>query len=375
MNILINTRLLLSDKLEGIGWFTHELLSRIVKIHPEHTFYFLFDRNYDKKFIYSENVIPLVYGPPARHPFLYLLWFEFVIPKVIKRYKIDLFFSPDHFLSLRAKVPSLLAIHDLNFIHNPENLPFFEALYYKYFVPKYIKKANGLVCVSEYTKNDVINNFNVDSKKIDVVYNAPNIKGKILTEAEKNEVRKKYTGGFPFFIYLGSLHRRKNTDRILKAFDLFAEETKGAVYMLFVGKPMWKDKIIDEAYNKLKHKDKVIFTGYLKSDEVAKILASSLALVFVSLFEGFGVPLVEAMSLGIPVITSNVTAMPEIAKDAAIFVNPKSVEEIKNAMIVLYKDENLRNSLIQKGLQRSLEFSWDLSAEKLWEAIVKIMKN
>jgi len=81
------------------------------------------------------------------------------------------------------------------------------------------------------------------------------------------------------------------------------------------------------------------------------------------------------MSLGIPVITSNVTAMPEIAKDAAIFVNPKSVEEIKNAMIVLYKDENLRNSLIQKGLQRSLEFSWDLSAEKLWEAIVKIMKN
>lgn len=133
MNILVNTRLLLPNRLEGIGWFTHELMKRVVKNHPEHIFYFLFDRAYDKQFVYAENVIPIVFGPQARHPFLYLLWFEWVVPKIIKKYNIDLFFSPDHFLSLRANVPSVLAIHDLNFMHYPQHFPLIESWYYRFF--------------------------------------------------------------------------------------------------------------------------------------------------------------------------------------------------------------------------------------------------
>jgi glycosyltransferase involved in cell wall biosynthesis len=372
MNILVNTRLLIYGKLEGIGWFTYELLKRIVKNHPEHTFYFLFDRKYHSEFVFSSNVIPLVYGPPARHPFLYFVWFEFIVPYVIKKYNIDVFFSPDHMLSLKAKIPTLLVVHDLNFIHHPEFLPVSEALFYKYFVTRYIKKANRIVAVSNYTKNDIINTLNIDKTIIDVVYNAPTLTNNLTDKYDKQEIVKKYSDGKPYFIYIGSLHKRKNIDRIFKAFESFIEETKSNVNFIFVGKPMWKDKSIDSVYKSLKYKDKIIFTGYLDSVEATKLLASSLALVFVSLFEGFGIPIVEAMSLGVPVITSNVTSMPEIADDAALLVDPYSIEEIKEAMKKIYYDENLRAKLIQKGILRSKVFNWDVSAEKLWESILKL---
>ncbi len=371
MNILVNTRLLLHGKLEGIGWFTHELLRRIVKLHPEHTFYFLFDRPFHEQFIYAKNVKPLVYGPPARHPVLYWIWFEKIIPRVVKKYHINLFFSPDHYLSLNVKIPTLLAVHDLNFLHHPENLPKLEALYYKKFVTRYIQKATRLIAVSEHTKTDCIKTLNIEPDKIDIVYNAPNLPKIILNEEEKRQVRKKYTGGCPYFVYIGSLHRRKNIGRMLQAFDAFVEQTKADVFFVFVGKPMWKDKQLDHIYQQIKHKERIIFTGYLDSNEAAQILASALALVFVSLFEGFGVPVVEAMNMGVPVITSNISSMPEVAGNAAWLVNPFSQEEIQQAMKRLYEDVTLRLEMVKRGYQQASKYSWDISAQQLWKAIEK----
>lgn len=375
MNILVNTRLLLPNRLEGIGWFTNELLKRLVKNHPEHTFYFLFDRAYDSQFVYAENVIPVVHGPQARHPFLYLLWFEWAVPKIVKKYKIELFFSPDHFLSLRANVPTVLAIHDLNFMHHPEHFPLIESWYYRTFVPKFARKATRIVAVSEFTKNDIIAHFSVDASKIDVVYNAPNLPVVSLCDEEKDAVRKKYTGGKPYFVYVGSLNRRKNIARLFQAFDKFIDEQKQDVFFLFVGKPMWKDKELDETYQRLKHKENIIFTGYLPSEEVSKILASSVALVFVSLFEGFGVPIVEALMLGVPVITSNTSAMPEVAGSAALYVDPLSIDEIAEAMKKLYTDKALRASLIENGKLQIKQFDWDRSAKRLWDSFQKAFNS
>ncbi|HOU98398.1 MAG TPA: glycosyltransferase family 1 protein [Bacteroidales bacterium] len=375
MNILVNTRLLLYGKMEGIGFYTHQLMQKVVKNHPEHTFYFLFDRPYHQDFVYASNVIPLVYGPPARHPFLYIIWFEITVPKVIKKYKIDAFFSPDHFLSIRAKVPTILAVHDLNFMHNPENLPLLTSLYYRLFFPHFIKKAKQIIAVSEYTKNDIIQYFKIPSYNIDVVYNASNQEKGKLNPQQIFETKKKISSGKDYFFYIGSLHKRKNIGRMLLAFDDFINKTKADVNLIIGGRAMWSDKEMEKDYQKVVHKEKIIFTGRLSNEDAKLLMGSSLALVFVSLFEGFGVPIVEAMESGVPVITSNVTSMPEIAADAACLVNPLSVNEISDAMMLVYQDEKYRNDLIDKGLKRANLFSWEISAQRCWDAFEKMLNK
>jgi glycosyltransferase involved in cell wall biosynthesis len=375
MNILVNTRLLLPAKMEGIGLFTHELMKRVVKYHPEHTFYFLFDRPFDKHFIYAQNVKPIVYGPPARHPFLYILWFELTIPKVIKKYHIDIFFSPDHFLSLRAKVPTLLAVHDINFMRHSEYLPILTAWYYRFFFPKFVKKAAHLVAVSNYTKNDVSSYFKISGDKIDIVYNASNMPEGELLNTEIQQTRNNYSGGKPYFFYIGSLHPRKNIGRMMLAFDKFIDETHADVKLIIGGKAMWGNKQMEKEYQQIKHKENVIFTGRLDEKEAKLLMGSAWTLLFVSLYEGFGVPILEAMGSGVPVITSNKTSMPEVGGDAACYVNPLSVEDISSAIKRLYTDNDYRKELINKGFLRNKDFSWDKSAEALWQAILKVKSN
>ena len=131
MIIAVNTRLLLKNKLEGIGWFTFETLKRITQKHKEHQFVFIFDRPYSEEFIFSNNITPVVIVPQARHPFLWRWWFEKSIPKVLRRHKADLFLSPDGYLSLKTDVKSIAVMHDLNFEHHPNDLPFLVRRYYR----------------------------------------------------------------------------------------------------------------------------------------------------------------------------------------------------------------------------------------------------
>jgi hypothetical protein len=124
MRIAVNTRLLLPDKLEGIGWFTHEVMRRVVIAHPEHEFLFLFDRKCDERFVYAPNVTPVVIWPPTRHPILYRIWFDYLLPRKLKALKADAFISPDGFLALHSNVPTLAVMHDLNFEQGtPHGLP------------------------------------------------------------------------------------------------------------------------------------------------------------------------------------------------------------------------------------------------------------
>lgn len=144
--------MLLKDKMEGIGYFSSETLKRMVSQHPEHTFLFIFDRQFHRDFIFSENIIPVVAFPPARHPFLWYWWFEFSIPKILKRYQPDVFLSPDGYLSLRDKTPALPVIHDINFKHYPADLPFLFSKYYNHYFPLFAKKAQRIATVSEFSK-------------------------------------------------------------------------------------------------------------------------------------------------------------------------------------------------------------------------------
>lgn len=372
MVIAVNTRLLLKNKLEGIGWFTFETLKRITQQHPEHEFIFIFDRKYDKDFIFSSNVKPVVVFPQARHPLLWYIFFEFSIPYVLKKFEVDIFLSPDGWIPLKTNVKTLNVIHDINFEHFPQ---FFSPLVRKYllhFFKQFAHKADRIATVSEYTRNDMINIYGLNPEKVDVVYNGANHLYKPLAEIEKQEIKDKYTDGEEYFIFIGAFNPRKNLPNLFKAFDIFREKTAKKCKLVLVGdKKFWKGENV-EAYAKMKYRSDVILVGRLSPDKLNSLLSSSLALCYVSIFEGFGIPIIEAFNAETAVITSNVSSMPEIAGEAAFFASPSNPDEIADAMAEIALNPDLRKRLIEKGkLQRQL-FSWDKTAENLWKSLEKL---
>ncbi len=375
MKIAVNTRLLLKGKLEGIGWFSFESLRRICESHPEHEFIFIFDRPYSSEFIFSDNITPVVIGPPARHPFLFLIWFELSIPYILKKYQVDLFLSPDGYLSLRTKVPSISVIHDLNFEHYPKDLPFLAFKYYKLFFPRFAKKAQRIITVSEYSKQDIINLYQIDSQNIDVAYNGVKEIYYDIGEYQKQITRNEVSNGNPYFIFVGALHPRKNLVGLFSAFDLFKKNNDSDIQLIIVGNKQWWNKPIQLAYENMVHKNAVIFLGHLSPERLNEVVSSSIALTYLSYFEGFGIPIIEAFKAGTAVITSNITSMPEVAGEAAILIDPFNIEEIAQAMHLISHDEELRQKYISLGQKRAKLFSWDTTAKLVWESIWKVIGN
>jgi glycosyltransferase involved in cell wall biosynthesis len=372
MRIAVNTRLLLKGKLEGIGIFTFENFKRMCKNHPEHDFIFIFDRAYDDSFIFSDNIEAVVVGPQARHPLLYLIWFELSIPRILKKYKADIFISPDGFIPLRSIIKTISVIHDLNFEHYPEFVTKTNYLFYKTFMPKYAKKAHHIISVSNFSKNDIIDLYNIKEEKISVAYNGISEEFQLFDKEIKMKTKAEFSDSKDYFLYLGAIHPRKNLARLLKAFDKFKTQCESDAKMLIVGKKMFKNKELQSVYESLKFKEDIIFTGYLDIDKLTRVLSSAIALTFVPIFEGFGIPIVEAFASGTAVITSNRTSMPEVASDAAIIVDPFNVDEISDAMIKVYQDTAFRENLISKGLNRLKIFDWDKSSEKIMQIIEEV---
>jgi glycosyltransferase involved in cell wall biosynthesis len=366
MNIAINTRLLLPNKLEGIGWFTYEVVKRITQQHPEHTFYLFFDRKFDAQFVFDENCQPIVLHPQARHPILYKIWFDYSIPRALKKHKIDLFLSPDGFLSNKTAVPQIPVMHDLNFEHIPEDLPGTDTKYYKKNFPVFAQKAQHIITVSEISRQDIHETNNVPLNKITVAHNGVSDLFQPISEEEKTEIRGHYTKGSEYFVYVGALHKRKNIVRMLEAFDQYKTQHDTDLKLVIVGEKLFKSPEIDAAFEKMQHKTEVIFTGRLTQQKLVKVVAASQGMIYVSYFEGFGIPVLEAMKCGVPVLTSNVTSLPEVGGDKAFYCDPMQVESITNGI-----NELVNSNFSQKELlERANQFSWDNTAEKVWEVIM-----
>jgi glycosyltransferase involved in cell wall biosynthesis len=370
-HIAVNTRLLLKGRLEGIGRVAHETLTRLVKQHPDWQFSFFFDRPYDESFIYAPNVKPYVLYPPARHPFLYVAWFEGTVAHHLKRLKPDVFFSPDAYLSLRSKVKQVPLFHDLAFEHFPNDIDFLHRKHYHTFFPRYARKASHILTVSEFTKQDIVACYGIPPEKITVAWNGAGEQFHPLNQDQQNIIRQKYTSGNDYFLYIGAIHPRKNLDTLLKAFDRFKEETNHPAKLVITGRWAWQTGIVREAYDQMKFCKDVIFTGYVSDEDLNGIYASALAVCYVSRFEGFGLPIVEAFRTGTAVITSNVSSMPEIAGDAGILVPPDNISAVSAALQRITFDTQYRQTLIRKGTMRAEFFSWDQTAD----VIGKVLEN
>lgn len=371
MQIIVNTRLLIKNKLEGIGWFTYQTLKNITQKNKNVHFIFLFDRDFEQEFIFSDNVTPLIISPQARHPFLYYAWFQFSVKNILNKIQPDLFLSPDGFLSMGAKCKQLPVIHDINFFHNPKDLKWLTAKFYNYYFPKYANIASRIATVSEFSKQDIVTNYKINSDKVDVVYNGINGFFRELNSDLKEQTKQKFTSGNDYFISISSLHPRKNIPNLIKAFALFKQESQSNYKLMIVGPNFWGISEINNAIEESKIKESIVFTGRLSNEDLSLALGSAKALTFVPFYEGFGIPLIEAMASQIPIITSNVSSLPEIAGDAAILVNPREIFEIKNAMLKIHNSNLVCSDLIKKGNFQKQKFSWEKTSDLLWQTILK----
>jgi glycosyltransferase involved in cell wall biosynthesis len=360
--------------MEGFGWYTFETTKRLVEKHPEHTFILFFDRPFEERFIFGPNVIPVVLNPPARHPILFIIWFEWSVFRALKKYKADVFFSPDGYLSLRSNVPQIPVIHDLNFEHNPADIPWATRKYLRFFFPKFAKKAAKIVTVSHYSKKDIVEQYQINPEKINVGWNGVSDVFKPIDVVEKQEIQQEIAQGNPYFSFVGALHPRKNVGRLLQAFELYIQQD-GKNDLVIVGENLWR---FNNNYSKKiskQAKSKIHFTGHLKIDKLAKTVAASSGFVFVPYFEGFGIPLVEAMRCGIPIISGNLTSLPEVVEDAALLVNPFNVEEIANAMLQIDSNPALCAKLSKLALERSKIFNWDKTTSMIWDTIQEVFEK
>ena len=371
MIIAINTRFLKNGRQEGYGYFIEEIFLRIVRQHPEHRFYFLFDRAVPSGLSLPENVTCKAVAPPARHPLLWFAWYNVSIPVLLKKIKADVFVSPDGFCSLSTSVPQCIVVHDLAFLHYPEFLPRQQLMYYRWFMPRFLKKAKQVVTVSGFSKQDLKKNFPVCIGKTAVVYNAPNRVFRPLSWEEKELVKQQYTGGVEYFFYCGAIHPRKNLLSLLKAFSAFKKRQKSQMKLVIAGRLAWKNQSFERLLNTFKYRADVILTGYLDRGELARLTAAAYAMVYPSLFEGFGVPPLESLQSGVPAIVARTSAMPEIGGDAYLYFDADREQDLAEKMMLLYKDETLRARLIANAEQRLALFSWDVSAGQMWQCILK----
>ncbi len=375
MRIAVNTRLLLHDRLDGIGWFTAETARRMVLAHPEHEFFFFFDRKPHPEFLFADNVTPVVLCPQARHPVLWYLYFEWSTQMALKRYKIDLYLSPDGMMPLNPKVPTLNVIHDLNFEHASGNLKASHQRYMSHYFPLFARNATRLATVSSYSKKDIAETYGIPAEKIDVVYDGAHSNYRPHSDDKKEAIRQRFTDGHPFVIFISTILKRKNLANLLLAFDKVKED-KGneELKLVVVGSRVWWQDELESAWNGMKHQSDVIFPGRVEPNDLSALLSAAEMLVYPSYFEGFGIPILEAMYAETAVIASRTTSMPEVGGDAVLYIDPSDIDDIAHAISRL-RDKTLRQEFIEKGRLQRQKFSWEITANLLWDSMMKTIKS
>ena len=373
MRIAINTRLLLPGKMDGIGWFAAETARRMVEAHPEVEFLFFFDRRPDPQFLFAPNVRPVVLCPQARHPVLWWLYFEWSTVWALRHYKADLYLSPDGMMPLRPGVPTLTVIHDLNFEHFPANLRPSHQRYMTRFFPRFARAATRVATVSEYSRRDIAATYGVDPERIDVVYDGAHSYYRPLNPEEKAAARLRYAGGSRYIIFVSTIHRRKNLTNLLLAFDRLRDSDPRELKLLVVGSRAWWADELKAAYDGMRHRDDVVMAGRADPDDLARMMGAAEMLVYPSFFEGFGIPVLEAMYAETPVVAANTTSLPEVGGDAALYVDPNDVDSIAHAIKRLL-DPELQSQLVALGREQRQKFSWDLTANLLWQSVMKTLE-
>jgi len=296
---------------------------------------------------------------------LKFLWTHFYLPCAIKRKKIDLFHESSFIAPMFKKCPTVVTVHDVAYLYIPFCYTYRTRLYFEVLLTGSIRKSNVVIAVSESVKKDIVNNFSVSPDKIKVIYEGVDEMFRPIDDIVETEREKKICGiKGDFILVVSGVTPRKNLIRLIRAFKLLRDGKKTNAQLVIVGeKAWWSEEIFREAES-CGDEDDIIFCGYLPDKDLICLYNSAKVFVHPSLYEGFGLPILEAMACGCPVVASNVSSIPEICGGAALLVDPENVEGLADAVHRVMNDEFLRKSLIEKGIKRARKFSWKKTAEE-----------
>ncbi len=301
------------------------------------------------------------------------LWSQISLPIYLYSHKnIDVYFSPAHYLPRFCPVPQVVTIHDLAYLYYPEDFKKKDLWQLKNWTKFSVNKADKIIAVSKTTKKDIVKNYGINEDKVSVIYNGFEKTAKEKTSAVKHsdmnlaqtaEVELK-----KFILFVGTLQPRKNLETLISAFNKFIQTNKD-FKLIIVGKKGWLYESIFEKVENMNLGKKVIFTDHVTDDKLIWYYKNAFCLVLPSLYEGFGIPVLEAMSYDCPVITSLSSSLPEIGGEACLYFDPKSSDDLLEKLKSLRENEKLRNELIIKGKQRVKDFSWEKCGRETLEAI------
>ncbi|HWI18495.1 MAG TPA: glycosyltransferase family 1 protein [Vicinamibacterales bacterium] len=301
---------------------------------------------------------------------------QFKIPLSLAREGVRLVHEPHYVLPPLLRCRSVVTIHDCIHLMFPEYLPNRLAYYYaKGSMWTASRKADRILTVSEASKKDILRFFNVAPEKVEVIYNAIDERFLAPANAERmNLVRQRYQLDHPFVLYVGNIKPHKNIERLIDAFGRARNQGPDDLKLIIIGDEISKYPALRQSVHRHKLDKHVRFLGFQPMETLAAFYRLARAFVFPSLYEGFGLPPLEAMACGTPVVTSNVSSLPEIAGGAALLVDPYDEEAIASAIVRAVTDETLRAELIEKGVQRAHTFSWTQSVKKIHDIYMQVAR-
>lgn len=362
MKIAVDASELSNRREDGTQIYLYNLLKNIAEIDRKNQ-YILYYQHDPKKLIQASNFIHVVKPWPA-------YWTQSRLPFLLFREKPDVLFMPIQTLPFikPSHTKTVITIHDLAFLFYPETFPAGDRIKHKVFAWHAIKRADKIIAVSEATKKDITECYGTLPEKIKVIHHGydnglfrpfQNQSDCDIIEAVKN----KYHITKPYVLYIGALQPRKNILGLVKAFELLNADTNTHQFVIAGGKA-WLYEELFEYIKKTPYRDKIILTGRFETEELPALLWGSELLVLASFYEGFGLPVIEAMACGVPVITSRVSSLPEVAGNAAILVDPQNPDSIAAAIRNILGNSVLKQRLIQDGFQNVKRFSWEQCARE-----------
>ncbi len=372
MNIGFDASRAFTKEATGTENYSFQLLREMLSIDTLNKYYVYTKIPREKiKFKFSQNVEVVFIDRP-------FLWTQIGLAGRTFQDPLDVLFVPAHTLPLirRPGLPTVMTVHDLGAEYLPSSHQLKQQLYLKFITKYQLQTASHLIAVSEATKKDLMIKTKVKSKDVSVIYEGVNFSSQNPVSSEKTEqtLRKFTLNRHEYFLFVGTIQPRKNLIRLIEAFSIFLIESQSAdqnFKLVIAGKEGWDFKDILDLPRQLGIEKMVKFVGRVDDDELAALYKNALALTYPSLFEGFGLPILESFFFGTPVITSNRSSMPEIAGKGAILVNPEEVNAIMRAMQTIYKDKQARLQLISHGKEQLNKFSWVEAAK----ATIKVLET
>lgn len=305
-------------------------------------------------------------------------WTQIALPIRLytEKEKINVFFSPSHYAPRFCPVPRFISIMDLSYIYFPEMFDQKDLYQLVHWTNYSVHKAEKIFTISKFSKKTIVDYYKINPEDVIVTYPGYNEKIYKVEDIEANKaksiLKKKFQISSPFILFVGTLQPRKNLVGLIEAFKrVVSKKYLKNIQLVIVGKKGW---LYDEIFSKVKEcavEEKVIFTNYISDPMLAMLYNNALCTILPSFYEGFGIPLIEAMACGCPVIASNITSIPEILADAGMTFDPHNIKDLSNLIIRVCTDESLRKQMKTKGLQRAQLFRWSTCAEKTFEIFKK----